>query len=78
MKKKEKSKRQKPWLPEEGRDRIHQGGAHPDKTKYRREKNRAREEGNVRDNDPGVFLLILLFPRNFAILQTCQAIFKRK
>jgi hypothetical protein len=52
MKKKEKAKRQKPRLPEEGRERIHQGGAHSDKKKYRREK----DCQHVRDCNPGVFL----------------------
>jgi hypothetical protein len=50
MKKKEKSERHKPRVPAEGRDRLHQGGAHQDKKKYKREKNRAQREDSARDN----------------------------
>lgn len=65
MKKKEKAKRQKPRLPEEGRNRIRQGGAHPDKKKkYRREKNRAKEEGGVRDDNPDVFFVYSFINRS--------------
>lgn len=51
-----KGKRRKPRVPAEGQDRLHQGGAHQDKKKYKREKHRAHGEDCVRDNDPGVFL----------------------
>lgn len=56
-------KRKKPRVPAEGQDRLHQGGAHQDKKKYKREKNRAKSEENVRD-DPDVFLCIF-FPHIF-------------
>ncbi len=56
-----KGKRRKPRVPPEGQERLHQGEAHQDKKKQkkkqRREKNRAKDEGNVRDDDPDVFLL---------------------
>lgn len=50
-----KGERRKPRVPAEGQDRLHQGGAHQDKKKYKRKKNRALGEDNVRDDDPDVF-----------------------
>ncbi len=48
-------KRKKPRVPMEGQERLHQGGAHQDKKKYKREKIRK----NVRE-DPDVFLFWLM------------------
>lgn len=48
-------KRRKPRVPTEGQDRLHQGGVHKDKKKYRREKRKNDE--NAWD-DSGVFLFL--------------------
>jgi hypothetical protein len=51
--------RQKPRLPEEGRERIRGGGAHKDKKKYDRKRDKKKRERETTERSP--FLLFVFY-----------------